>query len=260
MSHSKVENGPEAGLVESTANRPIPHLQVWGLALSAGVAAGLGAWLGGELVHAFFRPQLFEVKVALQTFIQPTAASLNSADFKNATLVFTVLGAVTGLVMGAAGGLARRSAARGFGVGLGGLVAGGLVGAFASLGLLPFFFRRVVPDPNDLLSPILIHGGIWMAIGAVGGAAFAIGMRCGRSVLNAAAGACLGALLATLVFHGLSEAFFADSGSTVLVATSPWVRLLAVSLVTVLSACGTARGALGRDSGAGAKSPTLSGV
>jgi len=150
--------------------------------------------------------------------------------------------------MGAAGGFAARSPARGLTVGLGGLVAGGLVGTGASLGLLPFFFRRVVPNPDDLLSPILIHGGVWMAIGAVGGAAFAIGMRCGRRVFDAAAGACLGALLATLLFHGLSEAFFADSASTVLVATSTWARLLAVFLITVLSACGAARGALGRAS------------
>ncbi len=262
MNHATIKNGPEAGLVCSTGNPARSHLQVWAIALAAGVVAGLGAWLGGELVHEFFRPQLFQIRVALTTFIQPTAASQNSADLKNATLVFTILGAVTGLVMGAAGGLAARSPARGLVAGLGGLLAGGLVGAGASLGLLPYFFRHLVPDPNDLLTPILIHTGIWMAIGAVGGSAFAIGMRFGRRVFDAAAGACLGALFATLVFDGLSEAFFAESGSTVLVATSTWVRLLAVLLITVLTAGGAARGALGRASScaSGAKSPTFSEV
>ncbi len=245
MNPATGDNGPETGLVRSTRVQPRPHLQVWGIALTAGVAAGLGSWLVGELVHEFFRPQLFQIRVAFATFIQPTAASLNTADFKNTTLVFTVLGGVTGLVTGAAGGVAARSPARGLTVGLGGLVAGGLVGGGASLGLLPFYFRGVVPDPNDLLLPILIHGGVWMAIGAVGGAAFAIGMRCGPRIFDATAGACIGALLATLVFHGLCEAFFADSGSTALVATSPWVRLLAVSLITILSAMRGRKRALG---------------
>ncbi len=240
MNPAAAEKGPESELVRSTRNRPGFNLRVWAIALAAGVAAGLGAWLLGELVHDFFRPQVFPVRVALTTYIQPTLASLNAADLKNAALVFTVLGGATGLVMGAGGGLAVRSPLRGLTVGLGGLVAGGAAGALGSLGLFPFFSRQAVPNPNDLLWPILIHAGVWMAIGTVGGAAFAVGMRCGRRVFNSAIGACLGALLATLVFHGLSEGFFLDSPSTVMVATSTWVRLLAVILVTVLSACGSA--------------------
>lgn len=240
MNPATAEKGPESELVRSRRNRPRFNLRVWGIALAAGVAASLGAWLLGELVHDFFRPQLFPVRVALTTYIQPTLASLNTADLKNATLVFTILGGAMGLVMGAAGGFGARSPLRGLTVGLGGLVAGGSAGALASLGLFPFFSRQVVPNPSDLLWPTLIHAGVWMAIGAVGGAAFAIGMRCGRRAFNSAAGACLGALLATLVFHGLSESFFLDSSSTVMVATSTWVRLLAVILVTVCSACGAA--------------------
>jgi hypothetical protein len=256
MSDATAENG--TGPAEATESRLRPHWQVWLIALAAGVASGLAAWLVGECVHEVYRPQLFNIQVGPRMFVLPTTASVHKAEFKNATLVFTVLGGVTGLVMGAAGGFAARSTARGLAIGLGGLVVGAAVGAGASLGLLPFSFRRAVPDPNDLLTPILIHGGIWMAIGAVGGAAFAIGMRRGRLLFNAALGACLGAFLATLVFHGLSEAFLPDSASTPLVATSAWVRLLALPLITFLSACGAARGALGRASGA--KNPRLSEV
>ena len=222
--------------------------QVWAIALSAGVAAGLVAGLAGEFVHNIFKPQVFPIKVAFTTYIQPTAVSMNTADLKNATVVFTILGGITGLAMGIAGGFAGRSLSRGLVVGLGGLVAGGLVGALASLGLLPLFYRRLVPDPNDLLSPILIHGGIWMAIGAVGGMAFAIGMKCGRGIFNAVAGACCGALIATILFHGAGEALFPDAGSTAAVATLASVRLLAVFLVTVLIAFGTAWGVRGRSS------------
>jgi hypothetical protein len=222
--------------------------QVWAIAVVAGLVAGVVAWLASEPLREVFKPQLFPIRVALTTFIQPTAASLNAADIKNGTVVFTILGAVTGLTMGIAGGLARRSAQRALTVGLSGLVAGALVGAGASWGLLPLFFRRSVPDPNDLLSPVLIHGGIWIAIGAVGGAAFGLGMRCGRRLFDAIVGACLCALVATLVFHGLGEALFPDSGATSPVAASAGVRLLAVFLVSFLSAIGAARGALGRAS------------
>jgi hypothetical protein len=237
------------GVLPSKGNPPRPRLHAWAIALAAGVAAGLVSWLAGEGVHGIFRPQVFPVKVVFITYIQPTIASLNAADLKNATLVFTILGAVTGLAMGIAGGLVGRSLSRGLVVGLGGLAAGGLVGGLASLGLLPLSFRRVVPNPNDLLSPILIHAGIWMAIGAVGGLAFAVGMRCARRSVDAVVCACLGAFLATLVYHGLGEALFPDAGSTELVATSTFVRFLAVFLVTVLISCGAVKGALGRISG-----------
>jgi hypothetical protein len=243
------------GLNPSHEVRPRPHRQIWAIALSTGIATGIIFWLAGESVRGLFPPQLFQVTVAFTTYTQPTAASLNTADLKNATLVFTILGAVTGLAMGIAGGFAGRSLARGLVVGLGGFAAGGLVGALASLGLIPLFYRRLVPDPNDFLSPILIHAGIWMAIAAVGGLAFAVGMRCTRRSFDAVVGACLGAFLATLVFHGLGEALFADSGSTAPVATSALVRLLASFLVTVLIACGAVKGTLGRGSGLASSGP-----
>ena len=163
---------------------------MWAIALAAGFTAGLVSWLGGELTHEAFKPQLFKIKIAFTTFIQPTAASLNTADLKNASLVFTILGGVTGAVMGIAGGIAGRSLSRGLIVGFGTLLAGSLVGTLTSLALLPIYFRQSVPDPNDLMSPIMIHGGIWMAIGAVGGLAFALGMGCGRVAFNAIVGAC----------------------------------------------------------------------
>ncbi len=113
MNHATIKNGPEAGLVCSTGNPARSHLQVWAIALAAGVVAGFGAWLGGELVHEFFRPQLFQIRVALTTFIQPTAASQNSADLKNATLVFTIFGRGDGARDGCRGRLGRPVARAG---------------------------------------------------------------------------------------------------------------------------------------------------
>jgi hypothetical protein len=246
--HVEVADGSTTVPPRSEGNRARPRQQVrvWAIALAGGVVAGLVSWLAGESAYGAFRPKLFKVVIMQSTHFTPTMQSMNDADLKNATVAFAILGGVTGLVMGFAGGLAGRSVSRGVIVGLGAQALGGLVGALASLALVPLFYRQLVPDTNDLLSPIMIHAGVWMAIGAVGGLAFGIGLRCGRNLLGAVGGACLGACLATVVYHLLSASLFLDSGSTEPVATSPLVRLLAMLLVPVFVATGAARGALGR--------------
>jgi hypothetical protein len=233
--------------LSSEKARDRPYWQVWAIALAAGVAAGLVSWRGGELVNGVFQPQLFDVTFPMGvTLNMPTAKSKNVADYHNAILALTILGGVTGLALGFAGGLAGRSPTRGLIVGLGGLAVGGLVGALSSYALLPLFYHQLVPDVNDLLSPMMIHAGIWMAIGAVGGLAFAMGLGRWRRVLVAIGGACLGALGASVLFHLLSEVLFPDSGSTDAVASSSIVRLLAMLLVTLLVAVGAARGSQSR--------------
>ena len=225
--------------------QPRPRRQVWTIALAAGLLMGLGSWLAGERAHEAFKPQLFVVEFMGLTSRQPSTASLNVADYKNATLVFAILGGMTGLAMGLAGGLAGRSRSRGVKVGFAALVIGSLVGALASQALVPLFFRRLVPDRSDLLAPVMIHGGIWVAIGAVGGLAFAIGMRCRGRVADAIAGASFGALLATIFFHASAAALFPESGSTDPVARTPIVRLLAMCVISVLVAIGAAAGSQG---------------
>jgi hypothetical protein len=249
-------NKPEEGQHSASEFEPRQYWLRWGIALAGGLLAGIISWLAGEPLHNVFEPKVFPIKIALTTFIQPTNASLNDADVKNATVVFSILGGVTGLVMGIAGGFAARALGRGLIVGLVGLVAGVIIAGAASLGLLPLFYRRIVPDPNDLLSPILIHSGVWAAIGAVGGLAFAIGMKSGWNTVNAIFGACVGAFVATLLFHGLGEFLFDESASSAPLASAPLGRLLADMLVTVLVAFGAARGALSRFAYA-SKSPRL---
>ena len=151
--------------------------------------------------HETFKPQLFVVQILGRSFNQPSRDSQYAADYKNATLVFAILGGATGLSMGLAGGLAGRSVSRGIKVGSGALLIGSLVGAAASLALVPLFFQGLVPDRSGLLWPVMLHGSIWTAIAAVGGLAFAIGMRCRQCAGDVVAGACFGALLATICFH-----------------------------------------------------------
>src|SRR5262249_49040149 len=103
---------------------------------------------------------------------------------------------------------------------------------------------------NDLYSAILIRGGIWTAIAFVGGLAFAMGLGCLRRIPHVLIVACVGAVLATLVFQLLSAVLFAESRSTDPVANSVFVRLLAMLMISVLVAIGAARGVMGHVNGA----------
>jgi hypothetical protein len=235
----------ESATSSPPGSRPRSNGQVWTIALAFGLMAGLFAWGAEEATYGLFRPQLFRVVILRMPSLQPSRESQNAADIKNATLAFAFLGCLTGLAMGFAGGVAGRSTVRGVVVGVAAMLLGGLIAAGTSLVLLPAFFRQLVPDPSDLLTPIMIHGGIWGAIGALGGLAFAIGMGRGRRVVDAIIGACFGTLLATIVFHFSGEMLFPNSRSFDALATLPIVRLMAMVSVSVLLAVGAVWGTLG---------------
>ena len=215
------------------------------IALGAGIVAGLLSWLIGEATLEVFKAKEIEFVYLGMRNVGPSADSRNAALFKNAVLAYAVLGGVTGLALGLAGGIAGRSNLRGVVAGVIALVLGSLAGGLAALGLLSFYYRQLVPDPNDLLRPIMICGGIAVAISAVSGAAFAIAARRGRRVPAAMLAACLGAIWSTIMFFILSEYFFADSSSTEPLAGPPLVRLLAKMLLTIMAALCAACGTLG---------------
>ncbi|GAC1468686.1 MAG: hypothetical protein NVSMB9_11580 [Isosphaeraceae bacterium] len=222
------------------------HRRVWTIVLAAGVLAGLVAWIAGELTHQFFRPRRYTVQIMGMSSEQPSRESQKAADLANAALGSAILGSVTVLAMGLAGGLAGRTAGRGVVIGLGAMAVGACAGAGMTLALVPILAGQLVPDWNDLLTPILIHGGIWMAIGAVGGLAFAISLRSWHQLPFIIASACLGAFTASILYHLLSGFFFPHSSSTEAVGGSAGIRLLATSLVTILVAIGVAQGNLRR--------------
>jgi hypothetical protein len=110
-----------------------------------------------------------------------------------------------------------------------------------------------VPDPNDLLTPIMIHAGLWIAIGAVGGLSFAVGMGRHERVLDAIGGACAGALLATVATHLVIAGFSPSSPADDPIASSSFLRLASILPATVLIALGAARGTLSRTGEASAQ-------
>src|SRR5262249_1954505 len=136
--------------------------------------AAVLASLLGELAYSVIKPELVKTTVLLQTFMEVTVETDKAATIRNIIASAAIFGGVLGLAMGLAGGLTARSITRGVIVGL---IAAPITAALAAAvarALLPFLFRRMVPDPNDLMTPILVHGGIWAAVGAAGAMAFAI--------------------------------------------------------------------------------------
>lgn len=219
--------------------------RIWGFALAAGVTVGIVSGLLGELALGAFKPRLIKVQILLQEFIQPTTESQIAADVKNSTLSIVLLGFIAAFGLGLAGGLASRSPTRGVLAGLATGSLGAMTGFLAAWRLLPLFHRQIVPDPNDLYTPMLLHGVMWASVGAVAGAAFSIGLGEVRRLPKAILGASIGAVLATLVFHAIGESLFPEAGFTQMVAESPYVRLLARFLFGVLIAAGAARGVQG---------------
>lgn len=220
------------------------HRQAWAIAMAAGLAAGLIAWLAAEFAHDAIKPRLVEVDVMYRgKVLQPTYETRKAAGVGNATLVFAILGGATGLAMGLAGGLAAGSLQRGALVGLAGLVAGSAVAALSSALLAPYFYRQLVPDMNDIWTPMLLLGGIWAAIGAVVGAAFAMGSTGPRGLAGAVVCSCVGGLLASALYSLIVVGLFPGPGLAEPVAPTALPRLVAMALVPVLTAIGAVVGA-----------------
>ena len=182
--------------------------------------------------------------------MEPTPESQYAADLKNAALAHAVLGSQPGSRWDSRAA-SPRTPSRGLFVGLSAQAVGLLVGALAALAVIPVFqpvlprqFRTVT---NDVWVPLAMHAGIWAAVGAVGGAAFAIGMGCKPHLLNAIGSATAGALLAAVCFQLIGTCLPIGAGATGPVPRWSVVRLLAMLLPMSLIAAGAALGTFGHE-------------
>jgi hypothetical protein len=210
------------------------------IVLIAGLAAGLLAWLLGEAAYGTFAPPP-ELTSTVNFSLSPILAREKSAaNIKNATLTFGLLGAVLGVALGAAGGAARRSTRAGVVAGTVGLVLGGAVGAQTAWVLMPIAERNQVLVSESMFFVLMIHGGIWSAIGAAGGLAFGLGIGGRGRILRAMLGGLVGASLGTVVYDLLGAVAFpaAETGSSLSITWG--TRLLAHLCVTVAAALGVA--------------------
>jgi hypothetical protein len=217
-----------------------PDWHLGAVAVTAGLVAGVVAWLAGETRAVIVPPAHQETNLMGSGHFVPihTPEASLAATRQTATRAFGVLGALTGLLLGLAGGWAAGSGRRALGASGLGLIVGGGVGAGVAWVVLPGFESWRVANAGALLPALLSHGACWVPIGAVGGLALALGSR--GSALGGLAGGALGATLAT-VLHEVLGAFLFPMAETGEPVSATWAtRLLARLLVPTLAAAGAA--------------------
>jgi hypothetical protein len=219
-----------------------------GYALAAGLLAGTGALLTGELVLSRYRSDLLA-----PLSIRPSPDEMRrwkDARLYSATLTFTAMGGFLVMALGFAGGFARSSVSGGTRVAIVGLLLGAAAAASVALVLVSFFFKRYDPQSGDLMLPLLTHGAIWSVIGALGGLALGLGLG-GRGRWRAAlVGGLVGAAAATIVYEVVGALVFPSAKTDLPLSSSLTTRAMAEFLVAILSAVGAALAAYSSD-GAG---------
>ena len=223
---------------------PAAPARVWTAALVAGIVAALASWLAGEAAFDAFLPKTKVVFGAGGPMTISTGAEIADTHAKNAILAFSAFGAILGLTFGFAGGLARSSVRAAVRAAIIGMVLGLVTAAAFSLVLLPVYNR--IQDMYeekasiDLTVPLLIHGGIWAAIGGSAGLAFGIGLGGRYPIARGLLGGLIGAALGAVVYE-ITGALAFPLASTVKPLSDTWgSRLLARSAVAFLAAVGVA--------------------
>jgi hypothetical protein len=214
-------------------------LVVW--ALGAGLVAGVASWLIGELVRETFKPPLQTQVMMGQVIKKAKFEDQSAADFRNATLAFTILGGLMGAALGMAGGLAGKSPAAGPIAAAVGVLVGSLFAAGASLGFLPLYFRALDVSQealsHDLVLPLVVHAGIWAACGLAGGVAFGFGLRAGAThIAKCGIGGLIGAALGAAIYELIGAMVFPAAVTTRPLSLSWSTRLMARLLVAILAA------------------------
>jgi hypothetical protein len=218
---------PSAVRASSIAPFAKSAVQTWALALAAGLLAGVIAWASGE---ATLVPE-----AAYENKKEHVHVALSVAGIRNGIISFGALGAATGLALGLAGGLIARSALRAIGAGATGMLLGGGVGAALSQLILPIYYNH--STSGELTYSLMVHGGIWTAVGATAGLAFGIGLGGWRAALSGMLGGACAALLAAVIYEFAGILF--PLALTDRPISQTWQsRLLARLLVAGLTAVG----------------------
>jgi hypothetical protein len=244
MSRSEVDRlSGEAHARVSGTRRPFPLVRVWILALMAGSLAGLASWLIGEVLHPRFdRPAGAAAGPASAERMRSRFSAEMNAQELEAILTFGSLGGILGLGLGLAGGAARGSARAALGAAIVGWLLGSAVGAGSTKAILRLYFRILDPDHNDLIVGIMTQAAIAAAVGAVGGAAFGIGLGHRNRGLQAVLGGLLGAIAGALLYEIVGALAFPLDGTSKPISATWGARLFARLAVTTLTAAGVASG------------------
>jgi hypothetical protein len=200
----------------------------WALALTAGLAAGIGAW---AIAEPMLIPDPGRLNVKGEVVVSPAEKGMH-----NGVLSFGALGAALGLGLGLGGGLIQPSLRRASLAAVIGLSLGAGAGALTSWLIVPVYYKHVSED--DVTYSLLVHGAVWGAVGAAAGLAFAIGQggwgRLPRAILG-----CVGAaLVATAVYEFAGAILLPRALTNKPVSATSESRLAGRLLVAVMVAAG----------------------
>jgi hypothetical protein len=156
-------------------------------------------------------------------------------EAKNTALPYGILGATLAAAMGLAAGLAVRNWKAAFSAALLGTLAGAAAGAGSSWALAPMFTRYNTRESGlSVLFPT--HAGIFIAIGAVAGLAFALGLRDRRKLAGGLLAGALGGLLGTFIVEAVVAGAFPLMSTLEIVPQERIPRLLTHFCVAVTTA------------------------
>jgi hypothetical protein len=205
-------------------------------AVVAGLSAGVGSMLVGEAIVSRYQSDLVPALKA-----HPSAEDIGrfkDARLYSAVLTFTAMGGILGLAMGLAGGMARQSAFASVSAAIFGLMLGTAASGSTALALVSSFYKKHDPQSGELMLPLLTHGAIWSAMGAIGGLAFGLGLG-GRGRWKATLiGGLVGAGAAAIVYEIVGALAFPTSKTDLPLSSSLTTREMAQLLVAILSAVG----------------------
>jgi MFS family permease len=173
-----------------------------GKALIVGIfVAVAAAWIAANLADRFRMIENVEHGVKFRAWTLDIGRAT-----QNAAVAYALLGAILSLILGVTAGcfLGRFSIPRVLAAGLAGIVLGASFAAASSYGLAPIYFHRL--ETADVTLSLLIHLGIWTAVGAASGVAFGVGSGSRDVLVRSLVGGITGAALGTLLFD-ISGAF-----------------------------------------------------
>jgi uncharacterized membrane protein required for colicin V production len=222
-------------------------LSVWAFALSLAILGALAAFLIDERFGMRFIPESNMVTIMGSQQNIPTIPATHRAERKNAMLAYGIFGGVLALALGVAGGLARRSSASALRGGVVGLILGSVAAPVATAVLVPIYHRMLNTTPEEestnITLPLLVHCGIWAAIGTAAGMALAIGLEDRARILSTILGGLFGGVVGASIYEIVGTLVFLR-GTTQSISPEWPMRLIAVLTASLFVAVLGAYGAV----------------